>query len=203
MARILNNTSHWSRAEERTNKEFERTANFTSWAVIRWTRSTRTSPTLPASIRCLNASTPASRRGEEGSPRQSSPRILPLSAPRTSNSPTVSSPTATSQEVQSPLNRPPSNVRRYSTLDRRSSQERFAAQDYRSPPLLPSGTNSPIDKDGGQTPLDTSRASIRVGSANLQESEYVVVEKKTVEVNALADGRSDHNHILHERITYC
>lgn len=162
----------------------------------------RRQPSQPRYVVSTRAPQPA-EEVKRASPRQSSPRIVPLAAPRTSNSPTVSSPTATSQEVQSPLNRPPSNVRRYSTLDRRSSQERFGAQDYRSPPLLPSGTNSPIDKDGGQTPLDTSRASIRVGSANLQESEYVVVEKKTVEVNALADGRSDHNRILHERITYC
>ena len=85
-----------------------------------------------------------------------------------------------------------SSARRYSTLGRGNS--------YRPPERTTPDSVSPVSQEVAIAPASDrppSRASIdrpsdagRPASAhgNMQESEYVVVEKKTVEVNALADG---------------
>lgn len=85
-----------------------------------------------------------------------------------------------------------SSARRYSTLGRGNS--------FRQPERTTPDSESPVSQDAAIVPAQerpVSRASIDrssdagrsgAGQANMQESEYVVVEKKTVEVNALADG---------------
>jgi serine/threonine-protein kinase ULK/ATG1 len=85
-----------------------------------------------------------------------------------------------------------SSARRYSTLGRGNSfrQPERTTPDSVSPasqevPVAPA-SDRPVSRGSIDRSSDAGRPAS--AQANMQESEYVVVEKKTVEVNALADG---------------
>lgn len=119
--------------------------------------------------------------------------ISPPAAPQPARAQPVTIGAPQSDQGAAMVRRPSSSsARRYSTLGRGNS--------FRPPERNTPGSISPVSQEVAIAPASDrppSRASIdrpsdagRPASAhgNMQESEYVVVEKKTVEVNALADG---------------
>ena len=97
-----------------------------------------------------------------------------------------------------------SAARRYSTLGRGNSfrqPERNNASDSASPVSQEAQGINATDRPVSRASIGETSEAGRAASAqgNMQESEYVVVEKKTVEVNALADGELEDfcTHIEH------
>jgi serine/threonine-protein kinase ULK/ATG1 len=137
---------------------------------------------------------PQSRSRQTSAPSSSRPIDIPPVAPQPAHARPVMISSPLAEQIVPMVRRPStSSARRYSTLGRGASRagER-STPDSASPASEAAGPAQPVERAVSRTSVDRSRDSIRPASAtgNMQESEYVVVEKKTVEVNALADGKS-------------